>query len=82
MSQLTKQDLKEIAAKRSKIENEMDEEIDSLLSTRFNARKSLNDDLEVVKPYGYGRRTIGTRATYRKNTVWSRPVKAKYGALD
>jgi hypothetical protein len=75
-------DEKIIAAMRKKNEKAMDAEIDSLLATRTRARKSLNDDLQPVKPYGKGARTLNARAGYRGQTIWSRMAKQKYGALD
>lgn len=79
---LTREDLREIKRKRQALEASMEGEIDSLLTTRRNARVRLQDDLQSVHTCGMGRRTLNARMGYRKQTVWGKPVKARFGALD
>lgn len=78
---LTKADNIEIKRKKADLERQMDGEIDSLLNTRQTARIRLDDDLQPVHTLGQGRRTGNCRANYRRQMVWGRPVKMRFGAL-
>lgn len=79
---LSKSDRKEIERKRKALEQSMEDEIDSLLSTRRTARQRLGDEPVGIQTCGQGRRTANARMSYRKQTVWGRPAKARFGALD
>ncbi len=77
---LTMSDQKEIARKRKLIEDNMENEIDSLLSTRRQANRSVGTP--VQGQFGIGKRILGAKAGYRKQSVWGRPTKMKMGALE
>lgn len=73
---MTKQDQIEVNARRKQIENDMENEIDSLMAAR---RRSVRSIGVACAPQNtvVGKRIGLTKQGYRKTSVWSAPTRRR-----
>ena len=78
---LTAADAKEIKDRRAANERAMEAEIEGVCAARRHCRQSVGDTT-LDGTLGVGKRLAQAKLQYRKQVVWGRPSKMKFGALE